>query len=148
LVLSDFVVDETRPPGVVLGLHRATHATLQVLSARLAGLDLPASEINVLATLAGHQLLTVGALAAATATRPTTLTSVLDRLARRGYVGREVDPADRRSFLISLTPGGQQAAASVSAAVCELEQAALAGVSPAQRAGFFAVVDALSEVSA
>lgn len=132
----------------MLALHRATHATLQALSARLAGLDLPASEINVLASLAGHRPLTVGALADATATRPTTLTSVLDRLARRGYVTREVDPADRRSFLISLTPAGQQAAATVSAAVAELEQAALVGINPAQRAGFFAVVDALSEVSA
>jgi MarR family transcriptional regulator, organic hydroperoxide resistance regulator len=148
LVLSDFVIDKTPSPGVVLGLHRATHATLQVLSARLAGLDLPASEINVLASLAGHRPLTVGALATATATRPTTLTSVLDRLARRGYVMRESDPADRRSFLISLTRAGQQAAATISAAVSELEQAALAGVSPAQRDGFFAVVDALSEVSA
>jgi DNA-binding MarR family transcriptional regulator len=72
---------------------------------------------------------------------------VLDRLARRGYVMRQVDPADRRSFLISLTPAGQQAAGIISAAVSELEQAALAGVSPAQRDGFFAVVDALSEVS-
>jgi MarR family transcriptional regulator, organic hydroperoxide resistance regulator len=132
----------------VLGLHRATHATLQALSARLARLDLPASEINVLASLAGHRPLTVGALATATATRPTTLTSVLDRLDRRGYVMREVDPADRRSFLISLTPAGQQAAATISAAVSELERGALAGISPAQRAGFFAVVDALSEVSA
>ena len=132
----------------MLGLHRATHATLQALSARLAGLDLPASEINVLASLAGHRPLTVGALATATATRPTTLTSVLDRLAGRGYVMREVDPADRRSFLISLTLVGQQAAATISAAVSELERTALAGVSPAQRAGFSAVVDALSEVSA
>jgi MarR family transcriptional regulator, organic hydroperoxide resistance regulator len=148
LVLSDFVIDGVPSPGVVLGLHRATHATLQALSARLAGLDLPASEINVLASLAGHRPLTVGALATATATRPTTLTSVLDRLAGRGYVTREVDPADRRSFLISLTPAGQQAAATISAAVSELERTALAGVSPAQRAGFFAVVDALSEVSA
>ncbi len=132
----------------MLGLHRATHATLQALSARLAGLDLPASEINVLASLAGHRSLTVGALATATATRPTTLTSALDRLARRGYVTREVDPVDRRSFLISLTPAGQQAAATISAAVSELERAALARVSLAQRAGFFAVVEALSEVSA
>jgi MarR family transcriptional regulator, organic hydroperoxide resistance regulator len=148
LVLSDFVIDGVPSPDVVLGLHRATHATLQALSVRLAGLDLPASEINVLASLAGHRPLTVGALATATATRPTTLTSVLDRLARRGYVMREVDPADRRSFLISLTAAGQQAAATVSAAVSELEQAALVSISPAQRAGFFAVVNALSEVSA
>jgi DNA-binding MarR family transcriptional regulator len=145
LVLSDFVIDGDPPPGVVLALHRATHATLQALAVRLAGLDLPASEINVLANLAGHDPLTVGALAAATATRPTTLTSVLDRLVRRGYVIREVDPADRRSFLVSLTPAGQRAAGTVSAAVRELERGALSRVSPAQRAGFFAVIDALSE---
>lgn len=145
MVLSDFVIDEAPPSGVVLALHRATHATLRALAARLAGLDLPASEINVLANLAGHGPLTVGRLAAATATRPTTLTSVLDRLAGRGYVVREVDPADRRSFLVSLTPAGQQAAGTVSAAVRELEQGALTRVSPAQRAGFFAVIDALAE---
>ena len=129
----------------MLALHRATHATLQALAVRLAGLDLPASEINVLANLAGHDPLTVGALAAATATRPTTLTSMLDRLVRRGYVIREVDPADRRSFLVSLTPAGQRAAGTASAAVRELEQSVLIRVSPAQRAGFFAVIDALSE---
>jgi MarR family transcriptional regulator, organic hydroperoxide resistance regulator len=145
LVLFDFVIDEERPGGVVLALHRATHATLQVLATRLTELDLPASEINVLANLAGRDPLTVGALAAATATRPTTLTSVLDRLVRRGHVVREVDPADRRSFLVSLTPAGQQAAGTVSAAVRGLEQGALARVSPAQQAGFFAVVHALSE---
>jgi DNA-binding MarR family transcriptional regulator len=145
LVLSDFVVDEEPSPGVVLALHRATHATLHALATRLAELDLPASEINVLANLAGHDPLTVGALAAATATRPTTLTSVLDRLVRRGYVVRDVDPADRRSFLVSLTPAGQRAAGTASAAVRELEQSVLIRVSPAQRAGFFAVIDALSE---
>ena len=132
----------------MLALHRATHATLHVLAARLAELDLPASGINVLANLAVGHPLTVGALAAATATRPTTLTSVLDRLVRRGYVVREVDPADRRSFLVSLTPAGQRAAATVADAVRGLEQAALTGVSPEQRAGFFAVAHALSEVSA
>ena len=139
------MIDEETPPGVVLALHRATHATLHALATRLAELDLTASEINVLANLAGHDPLTVGALAAATATRPTTLTSVLDRLVRRGYVVREVDPADRRSFLVSLTLAGQRAAGTVSAAVRELEQGALIRVSPAQRAGFFAVIDALSE---
>ena len=129
----------------MLALHRATHATLHALATRLAELDLTASEINVLANLAGHDPLTVGALAAATATRPTTLTSMLDRLVRRGYVVRDVDPADRRSFLVSLTPAGQRAAGTASAAVRELEQSVLIRVSPAQRAGFFAVIDALSE---
>jgi DNA-binding MarR family transcriptional regulator len=146
LVLSEIVIEGDPASGVVLGLHRATHATMHALAGRLDELDLAASEINVLANLAGHRPLTVGALAAATATRPTTLTSVLDRLVGRGYVVREVDPADRRSFLISLTAPGRLAAGTVAAAVRDLEQRALAGVSAAQRAGFFAVVHALTEV--
>lgn len=135
------------PDDVVLALHRATHATLHALAARLAGLDLSASEINALANLADRDPLTVGALAAATATRPTTLTSALDRLTRRGYLVREVDPADRRSFLICLTPAGQVAAGAVAAAVHDLERHALSQVTATQRAGFSAVIAALTEVS-
>lgn len=140
------MIDERLPPGPIVALQRATHATLDVLAGRLAGLGLRASEINVLANLARAQPVSVGALAAATATRPTTLTSVLDRLARRGYLTRDTDPADRRSFLVSLTGPGQAAARQVAAAVRDLEKQALAGVTPAQRAGFLAVTRALSEV--
>ncbi len=142
------MIDGHPAPVVLLGLHRATHATMHALAGLLAELGLAPSEINVLANLAGHRPLAVGALAAATATRPTTLTSVLDRLAGRGYVVRELDPADRRSFLISLTAPGRLAAGTVAAAAADLEQRALAGVSMAQRAGFLAVVHALTEVPA
>jgi DNA-binding MarR family transcriptional regulator len=135
------------PDGVVLALHRATHMTLHVLGARLAGLGLSASEINALASLARQHPAAVGALAAATATRPTTLTSVLDRLTRRGYLVREVDPDDRRSFLVSLTPAGQAAARTVAAAVHDLEQGALSRVTATERDGFFAVTTVLTEVS-
>ncbi|MGH3404280.1 MAG: MarR family transcriptional regulator, partial [Streptosporangiaceae bacterium] len=72
--------------GAVLALQRATHATLHVLARDLAGLGLNNSETNVLAVLADGGPRAVGELAAATATRPTTLTSVLDRLAGRGLV--------------------------------------------------------------
>ena len=65
---------------MVLALHRATHATLHVLATRLAGLSLSASEINVLANLADGRNRSVGEIASDTATKPTTLTSVLDRL--------------------------------------------------------------------
>jgi DNA-binding MarR family transcriptional regulator len=131
---------------VVLALHRATHATLHALGARLAGLDLPAPDMNALANLADGARRTVGELARATATKPTTLTSVLDRLARRGFIVRELDPADRRSFLISLTPGGEAAARTVAAAVHDLEHRALAGVTETELAGFRAVVRAVLEV--
>jgi DNA-binding MarR family transcriptional regulator len=137
-----------RDPGSeILALHRATHATLHALGARLADLDLPPAQINVLANLADGADRTVGALATATGSRPSTVTSALDRLTGRGYVVREVDPADRRSFLIRLTPEGRAAARRVAEAVADLERQALATVTPAQRAGFHAVLDALTEVS-
>jgi DNA-binding MarR family transcriptional regulator len=141
------VIHDEGPGGVILALHRATHATLHALGSRLAHLDLPAADINALANLATGGPGSVGALAAATATRPTTLTSVLDRLARRGLVTREVDPADRRSFLVSLTLRGQGVAQEVAAAVRELEHQVLGGVTAANLAGFHALIDALTEVS-
>jgi DNA-binding MarR family transcriptional regulator len=140
------VIDAEYPGSDILALHRATHATLHELTTRLADLDLPAADINVLANLADGAGRTVGALAAATATRPSTLTSLLDRLTRRGYVERQTDPADRRSFVVRLTPDGQAAAARAAGAIAELERQALATVTPRQRAGFHAVIDALTQV--
>ena len=135
------------PGSAILALHRATHATLHALTTGLADLDLPAADINVLANLADDAGRTVGALATATATRPSTLTSLLDRLTRRGYVVREADPADRRSFVVVLTPAGRAAAARAAAAIASLEGQALGAVTPAQLAGFHAVIDALTEAS-
>jgi len=140
---SDSVTDADGE--VVLALHRATHATLAALTARLSALGVGAAELNALATLAHRPPMSASALAVATATRPTTLTGVLDRLAGRGFLTREPDPADRRSFLITLTPAGTGAAGQAAAAVRELAEQALAGVTSAQRDGFFAVVRALSE---
>jgi DNA-binding MarR family transcriptional regulator len=131
---------------LILALHRATHATLGALQAGLADLDLTASEISALANLADGRARSIGELAMDTATKPTTLTSVLDRLVRRGYVVRQLDPADRRSFQVSLTAGGRQAAGSARAAVGDIERAVLATVTSADLAGFHAVTHAIMEV--
>ena len=130
---------------MILALHRAAHATLQELARQLAHLGLNASELNVLGCLADGRSRSVGQLVADTATRPTTLTSILDRLAHKGLMVRELDAADRRSFLISLTPEGRQAAATVRRSVRQLEQSALAAVSDTDLAGFQAVTRALTE---
>jgi len=141
------VINASEPGALILELQRATHATLHALAVRLADLDLNASEINVLANLADGLSRTIGELASATATRPTTLTSVLDRLVRKGHVTRALDPADRRSFRVSLTPGGRRAADASRAAMGEVERAALATTNAADLAGFRAVARALSDVS-
>jgi MarR family transcriptional regulator, organic hydroperoxide resistance regulator len=140
------VTPEREADHLILALHRATHATLHSLAVSLADLALSASEINVLANLADRRNRSVGELASDTATKPTTLTSVLDRLVGRGYVTRELDPSDRRSFRVSLTADGRGVADAVAAAVDDLERTALAATSDTDLAGFLAVTRALTEV--
>jgi len=140
--------DHTRDGGDVLAaLQRATHATLTELAARLADLELTASEQNVLAALADGRVRAVGELAAATGTKPSTLTNVLDRLEHKRYLERDVDYSDRRSVLIVLTDAGRPVADKVHDAIVELERATLASVSRQQLTGFFAVTAALTKGS-
>lgn len=131
----------------LLALQRATHATLQVLAAELVDLDLTASEINALANLADGRGRTVSELGAAVGTRPTTLTSVLDRLERRGHITRGTRPGDRRAVLIELTASGRVAATTIRRTVADLEQRALAGLPADAVAGLRAGLEALTEVS-
>ena len=116
---------------------------LQLIAADLVDLDLTASEINVLANLADGQGRTVSQLGAAVGARPTTLTSVLDRLERRGHITRGTLAGDRRSVLIELTDSGRAAAAVIRQTLADVEDRALAGLSRDVIAGFYAVVDAL-----
>ena len=129
----------------MLALQRTTHHTLHALSGALADLNLSAAEINALGNLADRGALNVRELSAETGTRATTLTGVLDRLESRGYLTRELDPTDRRSFRLPLTEAGQAVAGRVLAAVADLERKAMAGLSATQIAGFHAVLTALQE---
>ena len=130
---------------MVLALQRATHHTLHALSAALADLSLSAAEINALANLGEGGTLSVRQLSERTGTRASTLTGLLDRLESRGYLVREVDPADRRSFRLPLTDLGQETAARALAAISALEREALWRLDATQLAGYRAVVTALQE---
>jgi MarR family transcriptional regulator, organic hydroperoxide resistance regulator len=139
-VKSDLVPSDR---SALLALQRATHATLQLIAVELVDLDLTASEINVLANLADERGRTVSQLGSAVGTRPTTLTSVLDRLERRGHITRGALAGDRRSVLIELTDSGRVAAAVIRQTLTDLEGRALDGLSRDAITGFYAVLDAL-----
>ena len=131
----------------LLALQRATHATLQVLAAELVDLDLTPSEINALANLADGQGRTVSELGAAVGARPTTLTSVLDRLERRGHITRGTRPGDRRAVLIELTPSGRLTATTIRQAIVDLERRALGDLPADTIAALRTALRALTEVS-
>jgi DNA-binding MarR family transcriptional regulator len=121
------VISEAVPTdwSALLALQRATHATLQVLTTELADLDLNASEINAMANLADGCGRTVSELGKAVGVRPTTLTSVLDRLERRGYVTRGARPGDRRVVVVELTSSGRRAATTIRESITRIEHRAL-----------------------
>jgi len=131
----------------LLALQRATHATLQVLAVELAGLGLTGSEINALANLADGRSRSVSELGRAVGTRPTTLTSVLDRLERRGHITRSPRPGDRRGVLIELTSSGRNAAATIRNAITGIEQRALGPLPAEAIAALCTALQAFTEVS-
>jgi len=129
----------------LLALQRATHVTLHELATDLVDLDLTASEINALANLADGRSRTVSQLGADVGSRPSTLTSVLDRLERRGLITRGAYANDRRAVLVKLTPDGRGTAATVRAAITSLERRALDRLPDDQLAGLRAGLQALTE---
>ena len=131
----------------VLALQRATHTTLHLLSEQVADLGLTSAEVNALANLSDGAPRTVSALGRQVGAAPTTLTSVLDRLERRGHVTRGRHPSDRRALLIELTPAGRRAATTIRQAIGRLERHALAGFDAEAIAGLRAGLDALAEVT-
>lgn len=110
-------------------------------------LDLTASEINALANLADGRNRTVSELGEAVGTRPSTLTSILDRLERRGHITRGTRRGDRRAVVIELTSSGQLTATAIRQTLIDLELRALGNLPPDALDAFHAVLQALAEVS-
>jgi DNA-binding MarR family transcriptional regulator len=108
---------------------------------------LTGSEINALANLAGGDGSTVSDLAAAAGIRPTTMTSVLDRLGQRGLIRRAIKPGDRRAVVVKLTASGRRTARVIQETISGLERGAFAGLDAAAIDGLRAGLEALAEAT-
>jgi DNA-binding MarR family transcriptional regulator len=125
-------------------LHRATHRIgLYLAALREDGLS--QGEAHILALLATSGPATIAALHRGLAHTRSTLTSILDRLAGRGFITREVGAADRRTFVVALTAAGRRAARRVHRHLAALEHAVARRATVADVSGFLKVVAALEE---
>lgn len=94
---------------LTLTLYRTMWAFDRVSAAELAPHGFTVSQFHILAVLhrAEHPL-TMGELGRAVSVRPANLTGVVDALTRRSLIERQVNPHDRRSFLITNTAAGEE----------------------------------------
>jgi DNA-binding MarR family transcriptional regulator len=94
-------------------LNRAIRESLRDLGAQLTllnhsvgtRLDLKAVDLECLDLITRHGPLSPSALARRAGLHPATMTGILDRLERGGWIDRGRDPADRRAVLIQAAPG-------------------------------------------
>src|SRR5690349_11262202 len=120
--LQDALAPRTNHP-------RTYHPRTYQRSDRPKKADVSQAEAHVLAHLHEQRDAASGvaALQASFGHKPSTLTSVLDRLVARELVTREISPSDRRSFIVRLTRRGKTTAARVHAALITLEARVLRG---------------------
>jgi DNA-binding MarR family transcriptional regulator len=140
---------EKKAPELIPALERATHLVGVYLERRLASPAITQAEAHVLTRLHRGGSVSPNELHRLFGHKRSTLTGVIDRLEARGYVKREINPGDRRSFIVSLTRKGEKAAATVSDVVGELEAKVAARVSSRDLSGLEALLGALeTEISA
>lgn len=89
----------------------------------------------------------VGELVRVFGIKQSTFTSLLDRLERGGLIRRELNPADRRSFLIHITDEGRAMAEESTRTLETLEAEILSRVSARDVEGFHAVMRAIEEIT-
>jgi DNA-binding MarR family transcriptional regulator len=132
------------PLRLVHPVHRATHRIgLYLDDLRERGLT--QGEAHILALLAHSGRANVADLHRGLAHKRSTLTSILDRLARRGLITRAVGETDRRTFVVGLTAKGRRLAQRVQRHLSALERAVVRRVSAADIKGFNKVVATLEQ---
>lgn len=133
------------PVILIPAIHRAAHAIATFLGAE-PYLGVTQAEAHVLAHLAAHGNSSVGQIHAEFGHRRSTLTSILNRLEEREMITCAVNPRDRRSLMIGLTPRGELLAHSVLAKVQDLEKEILRVFSPREQKTALEVLAAVTTV--
>jgi DNA-binding MarR family transcriptional regulator len=128
-------------------IHRATHRIGLYLAGRRNG-NLSQGEAHILALLATAAPATIAELHRGLAHKRSTLTSILDRLAGRGLITREVGENDRRTFVITPTARGKTVARRVQRHLSDLERAVARRVTAGEIKAFLNVLTAVEEEAA
>lgn len=128
-------------------LHKASRQLSIHLEAQLAEVGVSPTEGHILSYLRGYTRAPIGELVRVFGIKQSTLTSILDRLEANRLIRREVNPGDRRSFVIGLTDEGRELADAVNVLLLDLEERIRGRLRPGEINGFRATMRAVEEVT-
>ncbi len=128
-------------------LHKASRQITVYLEAQTRALGVSPLEGHVLTYLGSYAPAPVGEMVRVFGIKQSTFTSLLDRLEEAGFVRREVNPGDRRSFLVHLSDDGRELAERLNHCLVTLEDEIRGLLGPRDMEGFRAVMGAVEEVT-
>ena len=131
--------------GVIPSIQRTAHVIGRHLESALADVGVDQGEARVLSALAAGPR-TVASLVEAVGVKRSTLTNILDRLETRGLARREINPADRRSFVVRPTRAGERAARKVARKFDAVDVQLARTTTTRERQAFEAVLAKLEEL--
>jgi DNA-binding MarR family transcriptional regulator len=129
-------------------IHKAGRRIGIHLQEAMDALGIPPGEGHLLSYLRSYAPCPISRLLQVFGHKKSTLTSMLDRMERRGLVRRGPHPDDRRSVLVHLTDAGRAFAERVQVPVDELERRIRAEVRDEDLRGFERVLEAIGRVTA
>lgn len=128
-------------------LHKASRQLSVYLEAQTRQLGLSPAEGHVLTYLRSYGPSPIGELVRVFGIKQSTFTSLLDRLENAGFVRRELNRDDRRSFLIHVTEEGRKLAGRINRLLETLEDDIRKRLRARDVEGFRAVMGAVEEIT-
>ena len=127
-------------------LHKAIRQLSVYVEPRVESLGV-GSEGHLLSYLRSYAPCPVGELRRVFGIKRSTLTSMLDRIEEKGFITRTANDDDRRSLLVSITPGGRRVADRLEVVLHELEEEIQGRITARDLQGFDAVMAAIDDLT-
>jgi DNA-binding MarR family transcriptional regulator len=128
-------------------IHKAVREITLFLEPKCAALGVTPAEGHLLSYLRSYAPCPITEIVRVFGIRPSTMTSILERLAERGLLRREPDPDDRRSVRVTLTAEGRTVADHINRLLRDLESRIGEGVGKRELAGFETVMGAVEHAT-
>lgn len=128
-------------------LHKASRQITVYLEAQDEDSGLSTTDGHILTYLRSYAPAAIGELVRVFGIKQSTFTSMLDRLEKAGLIRREINPGDRRSFLIHITDQGVAVAEDSTRRLMEFEDEIRRRATPRDVQGFHAVMAVIEEIT-